>query len=48
MSTQEQSEAKSDGLRKEKISLDRDVEKLKAEKEHLQKVVKQLLNSSYL
>jgi SMC interacting uncharacterized protein involved in chromosome segregation len=48
MSTQEQSEAKSDGLRREKISLDRDVEKLKAEKEHLQKVVKQLLNSSYL
>ena len=48
MSTHEQSEEKSDGLRREKDSLARDVEKLKAEKEHLQKVVKQLLNSSYL
>ena len=48
MSTHEQSEEKSDGLRREKESLARDVEKLKAEKEHLQKVVKQLLNSSYL
>jgi hypothetical protein len=48
MSTQEQTEAKSDGLRREKNSLARDVEKLKVEKEHLQKVVKQLLNSSYL